>query len=385
MKLAYNDIRTILIFRESSKLFTEIIKIYFRGNHMQAKLRILTTSITVAAAVSAPVSWAEDIHQVGGRVQVSVDVSSENGPGGTQKGTNIKSNASRIGVAGKMDTTLDNTKLIYKAVVQYEATGENDQTIKLRDGFVGLSNKKAGKVRLGRLTGGYKSSYTKIEPWTDHVLQARQGGQQGASNLNANYFNNAIDYHTPSFGGLVANVMYSKLPDNSTSRLHNAGKLKGFTGGEASAIGVKYKKGGLRLTADFLNIDSDAQTGGVTNGDAVKASAQYKMKSSGTTIAGQYEDVTDLMLGTNIWVNVAQKIGENGLVTVSVGTNEGDPSDNVYTSATKGDAITYSVGGKYMLTKKSALIIGYNVFDRDGVAETTDTFTVGINSRFGGI
>ncbi|MFK5893007.1 MAG: porin, partial [Pseudomonadota bacterium] len=139
---------------------------------------------------------SEDVFKVFGQVNVSVDSSSENGPGAV-KGTSIKSNASRLGMMGSMDTTIDDIQLIYKAAIEYKTTGENDQDFLFRDAYVGIKNKKYGQLRLGRLTTGYKSSYTKIDPWTDHVLQARQSGQQGASNLNSNYFNNAIDYTSP--------------------------------------------------------------------------------------------------------------------------------------------------------------------------------------------
>ena len=89
-----------------------------------------------------------------------------------------------------------------------------------------------------------------------------------------------------------------------------------------------------------------------------------------------------LKLGTNIWAHASYKVGKHGLVTASYGINQGDPSDNVYTSATKGDATTWSIGGKYKLTKKSALIVGYNSHNRDG-GDVSQTFTVGIDAKFG--
>ncbi|MES9851090.1 MAG: porin [Candidatus Thiodiazotropha sp. L084R] len=137
---------------------------------------------------------------------------------------------------------------------------------------------------------------------------------------------------------------------------------------------------GLRLTADVLDVDADA-TGSLTNGAAQKIGAQYKFKN-GLTLAGHYEDVTELKLGTNIWAHASYKVGKHGLVTASYGINEGDPSDNVYTSDTKGDAATWSIGGKYMLTKNSALIVGFNDHDRDG-GDDAQTFTVGIDAKFG--
>ena len=325
------------------------------------------------------VSVSDDIFKVFGQVNVSVDSSSADGPG-VQEGKRIKSNASRLGMMGSMDTTLGDVKLIYKAAIQYESSGENNQDVLFRDAYVGLKDKKYGQLRLGRLTTGYKSSYTKIDPWTDHILQARQSGQQGASNLNSNYFNNAIDYTSPKLNGVQLNAFYSFLEDNSSLRLHNSGKLVSYIGGDAYGLGVKYFLGGLRLTADVIDINADT-TGSLTNGMAKKIGAQYKFKN-GLSVAGHYEDVTELKLGTNIWGIASYKVGKNGLLTAGYGTNTGDVSDNVYTSSTKGDADTWNIGGKYKLTKKSSLIVGFNSFDREG-GDDAQTFTIGVDSKFG--
>lgn len=340
--------------------------------------RILPLSAALAMALGTSLVQA-DVHKVVGQMNITIDSSSEKGPG-AEKGTSIQSNASRLGMLGSMETVLNDTNIIYKAVFQYEGSGENDQTVLLRDAFVGLKSKQNGTLRLGRLTTGYKSSYTKIDPWTDQILQARQSGQQGASNLNSNYFNNAIDYTSVKIAGTVQfNAFYSVLPDTSTDRLHNSGKLKDFTGGSAAGVGLKYTSGGLRFTADTLEIDADA-TGTLTNGTAKKIGAQYKF-DDGFTLAGHYEDVTDLMLGTNYWLHGSKKMG-NTLLTASYGVNEGDPTDNVYTSATKGDADTYSLGVQYSLNKKAKLIAGYNSHERDG-GDDSQTFTVGFKSKFG--
>ncbi|MDR9498991.1 MAG: porin [Hydrogenovibrio sp.] len=236
-------------------------------------------------------------------------------------------------------------------------------------------------MRMGRFTVGYKSSYTKIDPWTDHILQARQSGQQGASNLNSNYFNYAVEYTTPKFNGIEFNAHYSVLSDESNDSLHNSGKLKDFKGGDASGFGVKYSKSGLRLTADMVSINSENDPGETdaskaTNGSAWHVTGQYKF-DSGTTLAGHYEDASDLHLGNNIFAIVSQKIGKNGLVTASYGRNEG-ATDNVYGEE---DSHTYNIGAKYKLTKKSALIAGYSHHERDD--KDAQTITLGIDAKFG--
>lgn len=368
--------------------------------HTFAKL----TPVALACGLAMNPVMAEDKMSVHGQINVSADMvditplAGKDNVLGRMEGTELKSNASRFGLSGSLDTTLENTKLIYKADVQYTAVGNNsdgkgegdsgDGALYLRDAYAGLKHKDLGRVRMGRFTVGYKSSYTKIDPWTDHILQARDKGQQGASNLNSNYFNYAVDYTSPKMNGFQVNAHYSVMADENMDSLHNSGKLKDMAGGSAHGFGVKYFNGGLRLTADTVTLDSENDLGvtgpsGVNNGKAKngtanKVSARYKFKSTGTSIAGMYEDVTDINLGENMFAVVTQKVGKHGLLTATVGTNKAS-DDNAYSQ--DDDSIHYALGAKYKLTKKSALIAGWNTYER-GDAEAM-AFTVGIDAKFG--
>lgn len=350
--------------------------------------------LVMACALAATPVMAEDKMSVHGQLNVSADhsnitpLSGKNDVLGRMEGTELKSNASRFGFSGSLDTSLANTKMIYKADVEYSAVGENKDAQRdalfLRDAFAGLKHKKYGKVQMGRFTVGYKSSYVKIDPWTDHTLQMRQSGQQGASNLNSNYFNYAVGYTSPKWNGFSVNGHYSVLADESLDSLNNSGKLKDLRGGSAGGAGLKYSKSGLRLTADVLNLDSKNNPGEsdptkAKNGTAYSMTAQYKF-SSGTTLAGMYENVKDINLGENMFAIVSQKIGKHGLVTAGYGTNLAS-NDNAYTVKNDHDSSSISVGAKYFLTKHSALIAGYNNYERG--EEKSSTFTVGIDAKFG--
>jgi len=177
---------------------------------MKVKHALLITGIT--SMMSVPV-LAADVIKVYGQANLSMDSSSvTNGTTtnvvGRKEGVEVLSNASRFGMKGVLDSSLENTSVIYQLEAEFKASGINgdkqeDNMIYARESYAGLQSKAWGKVRIGRVTVGYKSSYTAIDPWTDHVLQARQSGQQGASNINANYFNNAVDYVSPKMNGLI--------------------------------------------------------------------------------------------------------------------------------------------------------------------------------------
>lgn len=333
----------------------------------------LSTLLVAGVIISAP-TLAEDKMSVHGQVRLSVDHDSN--------GTELKSNASRVGFSGALDTHLDDTQIIYMVDLQGNIVGPDDAAVKFRDAYAGLKSGTYGTVHLGRIDTGYKTSYTKIEPWTDNALQMRQGGTHGVSDLHSNYFNNAVSYTSPNFNGISVNGHYSMLSDTSNARLHNAGKLKDFLGGKASGLGIKYDSNGLRLTADTLTISSKNNPGSTDptkakNGTATLLTAQYKM-DSGMTLAAGYEDVANLNLGKNMFAIVSQKIGQYGLVTAGYGVNQSD-ANSVY-STTDG-ASSLDLGAKYLLNKKSEVFAGYNKFSRG--ATDVSTVTVGMNVKFG--
>ncbi|MGE4502291.1 MAG: porin [Thiomicrospira sp.] len=377
---------------------------------MKLKHSLLVSAL--AGIMIAPVAMAEDVMKVYGQVNISIDTTSVSGNGltagqksgkdafiGRNKGTDFRSNASRIGLMGALDTNMGDAKLKYVAELEYTTVGDagNNVTDQIygREATVGLDSKKFGFLRLGRLTPMYKANYAAIDPWTDHVLQARQGGQQGAASLNANYFNNAIEYRSPSFNGIQFSGFYSIMHDDTNKRMHNAGVLARYKGGSASGLGLKYKKGGLTLAADMINIDADktvssdptrgglanfGQDGQVKNGSSVKGTVEYKFER-GLTLAGHYEDATGMNQGKNIFAVAGYTFG-NTLVTASYGLNQGDDK-SVYG---KKDATTLGVGVKYKMNKYASLIAGYSTHGRDtntGLSREANTFTVGIDSKFG--
>ncbi len=378
---------------------------------MNYKTNSLAIAITaVLVSTSALSAGKTDVY---GEMRVSIDSTSVSGSGltagqqdgsspfvGRNKGTGFKSNASRLGIKGYQDTTLADTQMIYQAEMEYSTVGEDkaanstttgNNSVFVREAYAGLKNKDYGQVRLGRLTTGYKASYVAIDPWTDHIMQARQDGQQGVSALNSNYVNNAVEYVSPMFGGVQLNAFLSEMTDNTSDALYNAGVLSRYKGGTASGAGIKYLIGDLRLTADAINIGADnaksvvananfGTNGQVKNGTAKQFTAQYKF-SGGYSLGGVYEDVTEINQGVNNLVVFTKSVGQNGLLTASYGLNKGDNS-SVYG---KKDGTTMGLGGIYKLTDTSSVFAGYSVHNRDtdaGLKREAGTFTVGIDAKF---
>ncbi len=318
-----------------------------------------------------PMNEGEKLSIYGG-VHLSVDHNSDEGFGG-EEGTGLKSNASRLGFKGAMPTLLDGTDLFYKAEVRYGAADEVDQEIEWREAYAGMRG-GWGSLRAGRLGVHYKSTYTKIDPWTDNAPQARQaGGMQGVSALHASYFNNAVEYVTPKFNGFHGAAWYSTQFDDENDQVHNAGPLKNFVDGRAAGAGLRYTGKSLMVSADMIEIDADEVLDDrLSNDTGWQLAARYR--TGPITVAGLYEDVEDIGLGKNMWVNGIYRIGPTRLIA-SYGQNRdaeffGDK-----------DIDTWSLGAKYDLTDKSELFAAF--VTRDDGDDRYNTVTVGVNAKFG--
>lgn len=341
--------------------------------------------------------------EVYGRLSLSVDNNSDdfgadsNGAG--TNGVSIKSNASRFGFRGTVPTTLPgNTNIIYTAEVQYGAADEPGATNEwlMREGFVGLKG-NWGQTRLGRVTVPYKGVYAAIDPWTDHVSQARQGGRQGASALNANYFNNTVEYVSPKLGNMVnlSGWVSKQFDDEDTSTtgfLHNAGSLTQYKGGSAYGLGAKFEQGPWLASLDWVDFDADAISSTppvyrrLANDSAYKLTGRYKAKA--WSVAAHYEDAEDIGLGKNYYLNGIYIIDKLSLIG-TYGVNE-DARTFMTAANTYNDAKTWSLGARYRIAKSSDLFAVYNSRKQDqdtnnnmaGVQDKFDTLSIGLVTNF---
>jgi len=317
--------------------------------------------------------------QLYGQLRASVDNFSGDLAKTTQKGTGLNSNASRIGIKGVVPTNMGDTSLIYQAEIRYDTTNEvkTDQ-FNLREGYAGLKSKSWGKLRLGRLSVGYKTTLTKIDPWNDNIPQSRSGGRQGSSEFHSSYFNSAVDYVTPKIaGGLTFNGWASIQPEQSTTPLHNTSTLKNYIGGTAGGIGAKYKNGNLFLGMDYIKMDATSTknaTSGLQNGSGWQIGGRYKFGAF--SISGLYENVDDLGLGKNAYVNVIWKISHMRLIAAYGQNRDADVYGNK-------DWNNWSLGAKYNLTKKSELLLAYNSRTDATNSQSLNAVTLGINAKFG--
>jgi len=320
------------------------------------------------------------------RVYGQIRVSADNQSGDfITDGTEINSNASRLGVQGSIPTAIGDTDLFYRAEVRYETTdavngGPGTTTgtrqLEFREGFAGMQSRKYGSLRLGRLKTAYKRTLTIIDPWNDNVPQSRSSGRQGSSELHSSYFNNSVDYLTPSFlGGLSASLWYATLFNHSSKPLNNTETLKHYEGGNAGGVGFKYRHGPLFVAADYIEIDADRITRmGLKNDHGWQVAARYQCP--GFSASAFYENAENLGLGKNTYINGIYNIGHIRLIA-AYGINR---DGTVYNNQ---DYDNWSLGMKYWLTDRSELLAAFNRRTNGDTNESFDTLTVGINAKFG--
>lgn len=306
-----------------------------------------------------------------GRVGMSIDNKSGDI---ANEGTTLNSNASLFGVKGAIASGYNDIDVIYQMEVEYDTTSTSENDLIVREGYGGIKSDKIGTVRAGRLSTGYKGSLTTIDPWLDTTLQSRNGGRQGSSELHSNYFNNTLEYESPKLGssGVKANVWHATNANGN--RLHNGGALVNLKGGSATGLGVKYNEKGLFLAADLIDVDADAVSGGVTNGSGWQVAARYKPDRLG--VAALYEDVDDIGLGKNTYVNATYDATPKTTLVAAYGQNEGRvPNGNK-------DWDNWSLGVQQKVHKKSQVFAAFNS-RKDSTDLEENTFTIGTKIVFG--
>jgi hypothetical protein len=313
-------------------------------------------------------------------------------PGG--KGTTIKSNASRFGIKGEIPTSLDDTSMIYQAEVLYGAADNTLNEIQWREAFAGMKG-NWGQARLGRFDVAYKTTLTAIDPWNDNAPQSRGfSGVQGSSALHSSYFTNTAEYVSPSLNGFKVAAWVSTQLDDENSNIHDAGPISNYQGGDAKGFGVKFNQGPWYIGADWIDIGS-TRIGATASTTPFAFTANTKMHDgNGWQIAGGYkadnwsagafyEDVKDLGLGTNTYLNGTYKLGKTTLIA-TYGQNRDA------TQFFNRDIDTWSLGAKYALNKDSELFAAWVNRSEDAYlapaatpAKDYQILTLGINAKFG--
>lgn len=301
--------------------------------------------IAVALLSSLSLSaFAADV-DIYGKANLSVQ-SSDEGDGSFSE---VKSNASRIGLKGSHDLG-DGLKVIYKAEFQVDLDGDSEKgdSITDRNQYVGLAG-GFGEVLLGKNDSMLKQSQGKVDLFSDlngDIKNLWKGENRLAD---------TISYKTPKFNGFQAGVTY--VAEESVD------------GEDAISAAVFYGDKKLKKSKVFASIAVDSEVKGY---DVKRATIQGKV--GGVVLGAIYHTQEKVDGGSEV---------DGFLVSAKYKMNKVTFKGQYQTADHKGgdDKSGFTVGADYSLAKSTKLYTFYTSFDMDSGADE-DYLAAGIEYKF---
>ncbi len=222
-------------------------------------------ALSLTTTLLGTTSQAEEALTVYGKVFLTYQFSEE----ADDDFTELKSNASRIGMKGKTKFK-DGLEAFYKLEWQIDVADKSgSDNIKSRDQYIGLRG-SMGDILFGRKDVPMKIMGKKVDLFNDleSDLKNTLNGETRKSNL--------VQYDSPKFGGgfkFTAAIVSGEDPDNN-----NDGPA------DASSVAFSYENNGFYLGVS-QNQDIDAE-----DEDTVRFVAQYKVNNYQFALLAQQTD-----------------------------------------------------------------------------------------------
>jgi len=306
---------------------------------MKLSNNILT--VAVLSALSAPV-LAADL-SVYGKANLTVQ-SSDDGEGSY---TEVKSNASRIGLQGTHELE-QGLEVVYKAEFQVDLDGDSDDNITARNQYIGLRG-AFGEVLLGK---------------NDTVLKQSQGKVDLFSDLNGdiknlwkgeNRLSDTLTYKSPKFSGVQLGITY--MAEDSVD------------GESAYSLSAVYGDAKLKKSDIYASVAMDSEVNGY---DVIRATVQGKV--SGITLGA--------MVQTQEKIDGSAEM-DGLMVSAKYSANKVTYKGQLQTANFDGgdDKTGFTAGIDYKLAKNTKLFAFYTSFDLDS-SEDKEYLAAGIEYKF---
>ena len=163
-----------------------------------------------------------------------------------EKGVEINSNSSRLGIKGSEAITA-NTDVVYKLEYGTSVDGD-DQSFKSRDTYLGVANKKLGEFRVGRNSSvlGYVNNVTLTEGYWDNLGTSKLKSENEVRALNMlddSRQNNSIVWIAPKYKALPLELALQYAADEKFEDSSNGfGASLMFDQGKGFTAGLAYSK-----------------------------------------------------------------------------------------------------------------------------------------------
>jgi predicted porin len=359
---------------------------------MKKKLLVLAVGATITAG---PMMIAQADVKIGGAAQVEIAREDHNGP----KTTTVEDNArGRFWIAASEDLGGG-----MKGLAHFEFRVDTTGVCALEEGGAACSAKAAntrekwvglqggfGTLKLGSVKSPYKyAGGVKWDAFVTTNLEARGNGGMSPGTFGQNqFFDNSVNYTSPSFGGVTFGVTYSfddVLTDAGTSQTVTA-----QDGDYAAAVEWKTKFGGNALHLILARAEDQVNTSPAPadNFNATKIGAKFDFMKN-FSIIGQYENLKNDTSAANtvdedyLFLGFQAKFGNvTGVVQLAKndenGTGTGADTERTYVV----------LGAWYNFSKSFSAFGGYrkttveDILAPIGPDQDTKIYTVGLRKGF---
>ena len=314
-----------------------------QGNNM----KFVKSSLCLALLSGLSFNALADV-DIYGKANVTVQ-SSDDGEGSF---TEIKSNASRLGVKGS-EKINDSLEAVYKFEFQVDVSdadskGDNDDNISARNQYVGLKG-AFGQVVIGRNDTALKQSQGKLDLFNDlegDIKNVFKG---------ENRLGDSITYTSNSYEGFKVLATFIAEDDVDADN--------GYS------MAVTYGDVALKKSAVYASIAADSEVNGY---DVVRASIQGKVEDFKLGAMYQTQEKVDGSAeGDGYLLNAAYSMGKNTF-KVQYQAMDFDDSD---------DKTAISVGVDHKLNKNIKVFGFYSSFDMDNNVDQ-DYLGLGMEYKF---
>ena len=340
-------------------------------------------ALSVSAANAAPTVYGK-IFLTADYVDEEFDSSVAGVDNYNEDGVQINSQGSRIGFKGSEPMTA-NTDIIYQLEYGIDVDGDDDQTFKNRDTYLGINNKSFGEFRAGKnqSTTDYINNVIVNEGYWDNLGSTKLDEEQKVAALNmadSGRIANSIVWKAPKFEGVPVEfaAMYANDDDITGENQSGWGVSAMFDQGAGYTLGLAYEddlniKGsmirgtgtldlatfnsGFPVTVGALYQEADYDYGQKKEkGYVVSAQMGLTNFAKPATIYTQYNDTSNLygvdgFDSNQIVVGGKYYYQKNLIAHAYIGQNDADNVPGVIVDAAgnknyvKGDGKVFAVGG----------------------------------------
>lgn len=304
-------------------------------------------ALAIAAATSAPAFALETTTDFYGSLRLKLT-------DGSDAATDVKSNYSRVGIKGSVETSLEGVKALYRYEVGVgkwnndgEPSASNEGNIRSRLAWVGLEG-DFGTVKIGQDWTPYAQALTFTTDITSSVSPMyTPGGHYRADSQ--------ISYYSPDFGGFSFAAATMTDTDENTGENIDSFELTGTVKADMFTVSLGTVQEAEDTMADVISLGVSMTAGDLYLGVLAENQSEYDLADgseadSATTLtaAAQYDVETGAIVayiydlddaaGTNGFsAEYQHSLGDATTVWVEFQNNSTDDTD---------DEQMYSVGLK---------------------------------------